>query len=134
MPRVATEVPAGAAGVGRRGRRGASSAGVIVIDLAGYSLLRADDGVPEATRATILPPALSRLRILLPEGSPRGVYRVAVVDAFGNPLTVERAAWSAGRKIEVGVDTRNLSGRRCRLRVSHGGDAPDYYPINVNGR
>jgi hypothetical protein len=124
-----------AAAIKARGQaRPTATVGAVLIDLAGYSVLRADDPAPGAFRGTTLPPAVNRLRILLPEGSPRGVYRVAVVDAFGLPLTAERSASSDGKKVEVSVDARKLSGCRCRLRISRGEEAPDYYPINVGGR
>jgi hypothetical protein len=122
------------AGRSQRPRKTSPSGGVVLIDLAAYTVLRTDERAPEAFRGLTLPPAVNRLRILLPEGSPRGVYRVALVDAFGKSVGAERIAEATERKLEVSIDTRKLSGRRCRLRVSHGEDAPDYYPINVGGR
>lgn len=119
---------------GRRARRPTSALSAVLIDLASYSLLRADESPSESSGDRTLKAGVNRLRILLLKDSPPGTYQVAVVDAFGNPLTAERSAKSAGNKIEVNIDTRGLAGRRCRLRISHGGDAPDYYPINVTGR
>lgn len=134
-PARATDTTDTAAAVrGRQTQRRAATLGTVLIDLAGYSVLRADDAPSGAPGGSTLKPGPNRLRILLPEGSPPGSYRVAVVDAFGKPLGAERPVRSAGRKVEVTINARGLSGCRCRLRISHGGDAPDYYPINITGR
>ena len=110
------------------------AASLVTIDLAGYVLLRAGDGGEATAAQTSLPPAECRLRILLPEGSPAGLYRVGVVDAFGVERAGEKIAAAQNGRLKVTLNLRDLPGCKCRLRISRGNEAPTYYPILVTDR
>ena len=102
----------------------------IKIDLEKYSLLRSTEGTSDEP-AIRFPAALNRVILTLPINSPRGLYKISVVDAYGRELSSKRAASANGKTLTTDLDTRALSASKYRLCVSLSAEAPDCYPFIV---
>ncbi|MGH9765388.1 MAG: hypothetical protein ACREDR_04265 [Blastocatellia bacterium] len=73
----------------------------------------------------VLSRAYNRLTIILPEGSPSGLYRVIVEDPFRKPIMPAIHGWSPdGNSLVVGIDFRGFTKKDCRICVLSGSDAP----------
>jgi len=102
----------------------------ITIDLEKNSLLRSSEGAGDE-QAIRFPAAHNRLILMLPSNSPRGLYKLSVVDAYGRELSSKRAASADGKTLTTDLDTRALSQNKYRLCVSLPAEAPDCYPLIV---
>lgn len=102
----------------------------ITIDLEKYSLLRSTEGTSDEPSIRF-PAARNRVILTLPSNSPRGLYKVSVVDAYGRELSSRRAASANGKTLITDLDTRALSASKYRLCVSLSAEAPDCYPFIV---
>lgn len=71
-----------------------------------------------------------RMKLLLAAGSTRGDYDVSILDAFGNPLIVNKVQ-SNGKFIITTFDMRKIPPKKYYVSVSHEGESPSFYPIVV---
>jgi hypothetical protein len=117
----------------KRGRTQQASAPVPVVEInLQDDGLQRGAGQADTKQKTIrLSPAKQRLRLRMPQGSPRGRYTVGLVDAYGKTL-VSTSAESDGRILSVGLDLRGLTEKKYRLCVSRGEEAPDCYLVLVS--
>lgn len=102
----------------------------VTIDLEKNSLLRSSDATSGETTIK-LPAARNRLNVVLPANSPKALYKLSVVDAFGRELLSRSAASADGKRLTTNIDMRALSASKYRLCVSLTAEAPDCYPFIV---
>jgi hypothetical protein len=103
---------------------------VVRIDLREQGLLRGDDetGVESSQR---LAAKRNRFFVTLPANSPKGVYRVKMLDAYGHELMSKQAVSRLGKTLTIELDMRALPANKYRLCISLPEEAPDCYPLTV---
>lgn len=137
--RTASQKPAGS------GTRPASSAAtvltslgpapefpaVVAIQLQPSSVRRGPSASLESSvPAVVVRPRPIRFEIALPEGYPDGIYLVAIVDPFDEPLG-EVSAAAVGRSLVTLIDLTDFESGRRFLRIQQTARPPDYVPIVV---
>lgn len=99
----------------------------VAVDLNEHTVLRGGAGGDAFT----LPRSNTRLKLTLPEGGAAGPHRVSILDASGKTLVTANARSADGRALEVVLDTRKLAPQKYLLRLSRGGDVPQYFPFVI---
>src|SRR5215510_4566462 len=73
-----------------------------------------------------LRPLRALLKLRLRRGSEAGLYRISVVDPYGNRLTGASARSRNGKSLEAVLDLRRAARMAHRLRVERGDDLNEY--------
>jgi hypothetical protein len=109
------------------------AANTVRVDLEAYALLRDGDAANRVSPLS-LSPARTRFVVTLLTNSPRGVYKISVLDPFGRELMSKNAVSANGKTLSTELDMRSLSANKYRLCVSRLEEAPDCYPFTVVGK
>lgn len=101
------------------------------IDLNEYGALR-DVNVSDTAEKTIrLPAQRLRLQLTLPEGSTKGMYTLRLLDTVGRLVSRGTARSQTGRTLAVPLDLRRVQADSYRLQLTHGEEAPNFYPVRI---
>lgn len=101
---------------------------------AGTGLRDSTPGAEKIENLIKLPHSPARLAITLPEGSPKGLYRVEIRDPFGTTKDSRRGRNSSSGKLVVEIDLGHLSKGQYYLCISHSGEVPECLPVEVRGK
>ncbi len=102
------------------------------LDFAHPPILReaADPALP-LDQVVSIRQARAELTLGLSPESPRGLYAVALVDAFGRVLRTTRATSGAAPTLTAGMDFSTVEAGTYRLCVAHADDVPECQPVVV---
>jgi hypothetical protein len=92
------------------------------------------DRAQSGEKAISLPAKRASLALRLPETGVPGKYNVSLINAFGQPLLSTSAFSPDGSKLEVALDLRRISTKKCRLRLLRKGEAPAFYDVIIGAR
>jgi len=92
------------------------------------------DGAQSGEKVISLPATRSSLVLRLPETGVPGKYNVSLINAFGQPLLSTSAFSPDGSKLDVALDLRRISTKKCRLRLLRKGEAPAFYDVIIGAR
>jgi len=81
-----------------------------------------------------LPATRASLILRLPETGVHGKYNVSLINAFGQTLLSNSAFSHDGAKLQVTLDLRRVSPKKCRLRLWRNGEAPAFYDVIIGAR
>jgi hypothetical protein len=81
-----------------------------------------------------LPSTRASLVLQLPETGAPGIYKVSLIDAFGQPLLSSVANSHDGVKLLVTLDLRRVPLKKYRLRIWRNGEAPAFYDVFIGAR
>jgi hypothetical protein len=101
------------------------------IDLATAGVLRGVKEGDNTERSAQVRRSFVALAIKLPNQSAAGMYKLSLVDAYGKAVGPSRSVRSHGRSISASLDFRSVRAGRYRLVISHGREAPDYFPLEI---
>jgi hypothetical protein len=88
----------------------------------------------EGANIISLPPTRARIVLRLPETAAPGIYKVSLINAFGKSLLSTSAVSHDGYKLQVALDLRRISPKKCRLRLGRDGEAPAFYDVIIAAR
>lgn len=100
------------------------------VDLNDYLALR-DVAAATGERTIQLAPVLTRLQLRLPEGSLPGVYSISLVGDSDKPILPPQNVSRHRDTLTVTLNLRRLAAKKLRLRIQGGGEAPDFYPLQI---
>jgi hypothetical protein len=92
------------------------------------------DEAPPGEQVISLPATRASLVLRLPETGVPGKYTVSLINAFGQSLLSKSAFSPDGAKLQVTLDLRRVSQKRCRLRLWRNGEAPAFYDVIIGAR
>jgi len=84
------------------------------------------DSRREEEKKIKLRPLRALLKLRLRRGSEAGLYRISVVDPYGNRLTGASARSRNGKSLDAVLDLRRAARMAHRLRVERGDDLNEY--------
>ena len=117
----------------KRPSREIVASNIVRIDLREQAQLRDGDGAKRGKAARFLS-ARSRFFVTLPENSPKGIYKVSMLDAYGHELISTKAVSRTGKTLTAELDMHALPANQYRLCISLPEEAPDCYPFTLMRR
>lgn len=101
---------------------------------AGSGLRDSTPGAEKMENLIRLPRSPARLAITLPDGSPKGLYRVQIRDPFGTTKKSRRGRNTSSGKLVVAIDLSHLSEGQYYLCILQSDEVPECLPVEVRGK